>query len=72
MSSLQLSIPMPTQPAATTAEADDIYNAVVLLRRRGQHVYRAGRGMHSIGGRRVTDAILLSMASRPFDDGMWR
>lgn len=51
-----------------TPESDDVYEAVLYLRRSGFRVYRAGDSHHNVNGMRMDWAQLLEFAS--FHKGM--
>jgi hypothetical protein len=51
---IQLSIPMPVQPRAAHRMSDELYRDILLLRRRGLRVYRAGQGVALVDGLHLT------------------
>jgi hypothetical protein len=44
-------------------EQDDLYDAVLKLRRQGYRVYRAGRDTHLLNGRRVSSLYILAFVA---------
>ena len=53
----------PAQPRAKATESDEIYEAVMRLRRAGARVFRAGRDYHLVNGQMVPNAKLLAEAA---------
>lgn len=52
----------PPQPRRSRREDPALYYAIVLLRKRRNRIYRAGREHHLFNGERVTSAALLERA----------
>lgn len=49
----------PPQPRCRCPEREEVYLAVLALRRAGHRVYRAGRGVHLVDGRRIGKGKML-------------
>lgn len=50
-------------PAPKGQESEEVYLAVRSLRWDGDHVYRAGVGLHNVNGRTITTRGLISLAT---------